>query len=174
MIGTPFYIMEFLEGRIFSDPRMPQADPAERKQLWLSAVRTLALLGALDPDAIGLAKFGAHTPYYPRQIKSLTRVSNAQAAATDVETGKPVGDIPYYKESLAWYSSHLPDETKTGTRIVHGDYKIDNLIFHPTEPRVIGILDWELCTLGSPVWSYFAHSKDMQVHSNFCPASFQI
>lgn len=75
----------------------------------------------------------------------------AQAEVTDIETGKKTGMIPEFEEMLEWYKTHLPDESKTGLRIVHGDYKIDNMIFHPTENRVIGILDWELCTLGSPV-----------------------
>lgn len=69
----------------------------------------------------------------------------------DVESGKPTGSIPRYNDLMAWYERNLPDENKTGLRVVHGDYKLDNMIFHPTENRVIGILDWELCTLGSPV-----------------------
>lgn len=118
---------------------------------WLSAVRSLAALSSLVPSEIGLSTFGSSNPYFPRQIKSLTRVSQAQAQVVDVETKKVVGQIPRYEETMNWYRNNLPDETKTGSRIVHGDYKLDNMIFHPTENRVIGILDWELCTLGSPV-----------------------
>jgi hypothetical protein len=118
---------------------------------WLSAVRALAALSSLSPTALGLSSLGSAKPYFPRQIRSLTRVSLAQAAAADVDTGAPVGKIPRFDDLLRWYTAHLPDEAKTGSRVVHGDYKLDNLVFHPTENRVIGILDWELCTLGSPV-----------------------
>ncbi|PCH35571.1 protein kinase subdomain-containing protein PKL/CAK/ACAD [Wolfiporia cocos MD-104 SS10] len=151
IIGTPFYIMEFLDGRIFTDVRMPGVDAQTKRECWLSAVRALAALSSLDPTALGLSSFGPSTPYFPRQIKSLTRVSRAQAEVVDVNAGKPTGEIPRYAELMKWYERNLPDERKTGLRIVHGDYKLDNMVFHPTESRVIGILDWELCTLGSPL-----------------------
>ncbi len=122
---------------------------------WLSAARVLGTLSLLDPVAIGLSSFAQNRPYFPRQIKSLTAVSQAQAQAVDVETGKQTGEIPRFTDMIAWYKANLPDERKTGLRIVHGDYKLDNLLFHPTENRVIGVLDWELCKLGSPVSSVF-------------------
>ena len=124
---------------------------------WLSAIRALAALSSLSPASLGLSKLSSSTPYFPRQIKSLSRVSLAQAEAVDVESGKKAGKIPKFDEMIKWYSSHLPDESKTGgLRIVHGDYKLDNMVFHATEPKVIGILDWELCTLGSPVGRFYS------------------
>ncbi|KAG6840751.1 hypothetical protein C0991_004601 [Blastosporella zonata] len=151
VIGTPFYIMEFLDGRIFTDTRMLEVSPQDRRECWLSAVATLAALHSIPPDTIGLSKFGPSTDYFPRQIKSLSRVSSAQAAVEDIESGKAIGNLPFFDELVGWYQKNLPDEKKTGLRIVHGDYKLDNLVFHPIKNHVIGILDWEMCTLGSPL-----------------------
>lgn len=118
---------------------------------WLAAVQALTTFSTLSPAQLGLLDFGPNTPYFPRQIKSMTRISQAQAAAVDIESHKPIGPIPDFDTMVTWFRNNLPDEGKTGLCIVHGDYKLDNMIFHPSEPRVIGILDWELCTLGSPV-----------------------
>ena len=135
--------------------------PTQTNNSWLSAVRALGALSSLDPKDLGLENFGSHKPYFPRQIKALSKVTRAQAAVKDIDTGKPVGKIPGWDELIAWYERNLPDERKTGgVRIVHGDYKLDNLIFHPTENRVIGILDWELSTLGSPVTYSFPSMYD--------------
>ncbi|KAG6902760.1 hypothetical protein C0995_011908 [Termitomyces sp. Mi166 len=151
VIGTPFYIMEFLDGRIFTDSRMLEVSAEDRHECWLSAVRTLANLHSVSPDAVGLSSFGPSTDYFPRQIKSLSRVSSAQAVVKDIETGEAIGNLPFFDELVSWYKENLPNEKKTGLRIVHGDYKLDNLVFHPTKNYVIGILDWEMCTLGSPL-----------------------
>ncbi|KAG8911227.1 hypothetical protein FRC00_006851 [Tulasnella sp. 408] len=139
--------MEYLDGRIFTDVRMPEAKAEERRLLWLGAIEALAKLARLSPDELGLGDFASRKPYFPRQIKSLKSVSAAQSQATDSETGKTIGPIPGFEDLTKFYLENLPDEARTGSRIVHGDYKMDNLIFHPTEPKVIGILDWELCTV---------------------------
>ncbi|KAK4700562.1 hypothetical protein P7C70_g5682, partial [Phenoliferia sp. Uapishka_3] len=152
VLGTPFYVMEYLEGRIFTDVRMPEIKTKEeRTACWKSIVKTLADLHKLKPDEIGLTGFGSTKPFYPRQIKSLARVSKAQAAITDITTGEAVGDVPDLDFLLDWFSKNCPNGDKWEGGIVHGDFKCDNMIFHPTEPRVIGVLDWELSTLGHPL-----------------------
>ncbi|KAF9903360.1 hypothetical protein BX616_001654 [Lobosporangium transversale] len=146
IIGTPFYVMEFLQGRIFSDVTLKKLPFEERRLCWISAIDTLAKLHKVDYVAVGLEGYGKPSGFYPRQIASLSKVSAAQAAVKDAD-GKEVGPIPGMEELAAWFKKY---EVKDSTSIVHGDYKMDNLVFHPTEPRVIGILDWELSTIGHP------------------------
>ncbi|EST06957.1 Aminoglycoside phosphotransferase [Kalmanozyma brasiliensis GHG001] len=149
VVGTAFYVMAFVDGRIFEDYRFLQiSDKEERKKCWLSAIDTLAALHRVDPSAIGLGDYGKREGFYTRQMKSLGRVSAIQAKIEDQSTGQPVGPLPRGEDFLRWFAQNMPKDENT---IVHGDYKIDNLIYHPTEPRVIGILDWELSTLGHPL-----------------------
>ncbi|PTU23398.1 hypothetical protein P175DRAFT_0431728 [Aspergillus ochraceoroseus IBT 24754] len=150
VIGTPFYIMEFLDGRIFIDPTMPEVGAEERNALWKDAVRTLAKFHRVVPKKVGLEDFGRSSGFYDRQIATFTTISKAQAQAVDVETNEPVGDIPHFMEMVDFFQSQETQPKDRGT-LVHGDYKIDNMIFHQTEPRVIGILDWEMATVGHPL-----------------------
>ncbi|OJI86977.1 hypothetical protein ASPTUDRAFT_40022 [Aspergillus tubingensis CBS 134.48] len=150
VIGTPFYIMEFLDGRHFTDPAMPGVDPAERTALWQDAVRTLAKFHRVVPQKVGLERFGKPTGYYDRQIATFTAVAQAQAQAVDVETKEPVGELPHFMDMVRFFEDKTTQPQDRGT-LVHGDYKIDNMIFHKSEPRVIGLLDWEMATVGHPL-----------------------
>ncbi|KAI5307902.1 hypothetical protein KEM55_007095, partial [Ascosphaera atra] len=150
VIGTAFYIMEFLQGRHFTDDGFPGVSSQEREDLWKAAVTTLGKLHRVDPKTIGLEKFGRFGGYYDRQIRTWGTVSNAQAVVKDIETGVPVGPIANFDAMLAFFADKKR-QPKDRATLVHGDYKIDNLIFHPTEARVIGILDWEMATIGHPL-----------------------
>ncbi|KAL8733827.1 MAG: hypothetical protein Q9166_001815 [cf. Caloplaca sp. 2 TL-2023] len=150
IIGTPFYIMEFLDGRIFEDASFPDTAADERREMWHDAIRTLAKLHRLSPTAAGLADFGKPSGFYNRQLKTFGTISKSQAQAVDVDTHVAVGEIPHFKDMVAFF--HDPGtQPKDRATLIHGDYKIDNLVYHKTEPRVIGILDWEMSTLGHPL-----------------------
>ncbi|KAI5803527.1 putative aminoglycoside phosphotransferase [Peziza echinospora] len=151
VIGTPFYIMEYLDGRIFSNPSIPGVTEMDRRLMWKSAIQTLAKLHSTPISLEGshdLTTFGRPNSFYPRQIKTLTTVSHSQSLVADITTQVPVGPLPNF-DSLVHYFQTTP--VKDVACIIHGDYKLDNLVFHPTEPRVIGILDWELSTIGHPL-----------------------
>ncbi|TLD22867.1 hypothetical protein PspLS_07404 [Pyricularia sp. CBS 133598] len=150
VVGTPFYVMEFLDGRIFEDPALPGVSPADRNAMWADAVRTLAALHAVDFAKVGLTDFGKHGGFFARQLRTWSNICAAQAAVKDVETGVAVGDLPHYEDLVGFFGDEKlrPRDCVT---LVHGDYKIDNLIFHKTEPRVIGVLDWEMSTVGHPL-----------------------
>ncbi|KAJ2444147.1 hypothetical protein GGF42_006398 [Coemansia sp. RSA 2424] len=148
VVGTPFYLMEFLDGRILPDVRLPEIKAEERRQYWEALVDVLALLHKVDYRRVGLGEgFGKSSGYYERQVKSLRRISEAQAMAIGRNGDAADGKLPGIDRLLRWLDSRgCPDETT----IVHGDFKMDNVVWHATEIRVIGILDWELSTLGNP------------------------
>ncbi|KAJ5115447.1 hypothetical protein NUU61_001206 [Penicillium alfredii] len=150
VIGTPFYIMEFLDGRHFTDPSMPGVSAEERTALWKDAVQTLAKFHRVVPKSVGLETFGKPTGFYDRQIATFTAVSKAQSQVVDADTKEPVGELPHFGDMVQFFSQKTTQPRDRGT-LVHGDYKIDNMIFHRTEPRVIGILDWEMATVGHPL-----------------------
>lgn len=146
VIGTAFYIMEFLDGRIFVDPALPGIDPMQRKSIYFAASETLASLHRIDADAIGLGKYGRRDNYCKRQVE---RWAKQYLASTG--EGKPERN-PRMLQLVDWLRKQVPLEDSlgsSGTGIVHGDFRLDNLVFHPIEDRVIGILDWELSTLGN-------------------------
>lgn len=150
IIGTAFYIMSFLNGRIFSDPALPDVSPEHRAAMWKSAVTNLAKFHSVDPASVNMSNFGRANNFYNRQLKTFATLSVAQAETKDVESGEKVGQIPHYDDMVKFFAEPATQPKDRGT-FVHGDYKIDNMVFHPTEPYVIGILDWEMATIGHPL-----------------------
>jgi acyl-CoA dehydrogenase len=138
-VGTPFYLMEFLDGRVLVDQSLPGMTPAERGAIYREMNRVIAALHSVDYEAAGLASYGKQGNYFARQIARWSRQC--------LESTLPVNQA--MQKLMQWLPEHIPagDETT----LVHGDYRLDNLVFHPTEPRVIGVLDWELSTLGHPL-----------------------
>lgn len=117
---------------------------------WKAAVQTLGKFHRLDPKALGLGDFGRTSGFYNRQIATFKTLSKVQAQAVDVDTKVPVGDLPHFDEIIDFFSD-ASLQPKDRATFVHGDYKIDNMLFHKTEPRVIGVLDWEMATIGHPL-----------------------
>ena len=139
VIGRAFYIMECVEGRVFWEQSLPGMDRAGRAAIYDEMNRVIAALHAVDYTAVGLADYGKPGNYFARQIGRWTRQYQAS------ETGK----IQAMDDLIAWLPQHIPAGDETA--VVHGDYRMDNLIFDPREPRVVAILDWELSTLGHPL-----------------------
>ena len=149
VVGTPFYIMQFLEGRIFTDPSLKVLpSKSDREACWMSAVETIAKIHRVDVKSVGLEGYGRASGFYDRQLRTFEKLSPLQAGAKDKVTGEEVGEIPNWPDMREWFKKNLPKDRST---IVHGDFKMDNCVFHPTEPRVIGVLDWELSTIGHPL-----------------------
>jgi aminoglycoside phosphotransferase (APT) family kinase protein len=139
VLGTPFYVMDCVHGRVYSDPLLPGLTPAERRTLYEEFTDVLARLHRVDWSAVGLAEFGRPGNYFARQIHRWT----TQYRASETEK------IEAMEALITWLPAHIPaDDTVT---LVHGDYRPGNMIVHPTEPRVVAVLDWELSTLGHPL-----------------------
>lgn len=139
VIGTPFFVMGCVDGRVFRQPHLPGVASADRATMYDDMAAVLARLHSVDVDAVGLAGYGKPGNYYARQIG---RWSQQYVAAK-------TGDIPEMDRLMAWLPANIPPGDETA--IVHGDYRVENLIFHPTEPRIIAVVDWELSTLGHPL-----------------------
>ena len=144
--GTEFYVMEFIAGRVFWDPAFADVPAAERRQYFDAMNRVLADLHNVDYTQLGLADFGRAGQYVARQAARWTR------QYTEDEAGGRVAEMD---RLIEWLPHFKPRDD--ATRLVHGDYRADNLIFHPTEPRVLAVLDWELATLGDPLADFAYH-----------------
>ena len=145
IIGTAFYVMDFVEGRVLWDPSLPGETPAGRRAIFDEMNRVIAALHSVDYTARGLGDYGKPGNYLQRQIARWTK----QYRASETER------IEAMENLIAW----LPDNIPAGdeTTLVHGDYRLDNVIFHPTEQRILAVLDWELSTLGHPIADFAYH-----------------
>ncbi|HMM54405.1 MAG TPA: phosphotransferase [Candidatus Desulfobacillus sp.] len=145
VIGSAFYVMDYVAGRIFWDPALPGMAPAERAAIFDEMNRVIAALHGVDYVAAGLADYGKPGSYFARQIDRWSR----QYRASETER------IEAMDRLIDWLPAHIPAGDETA--IVHGDYRLDNLIFHPSEPRILAVLDWELSTLGHPLADFAYH-----------------
>ena len=139
VVGTPFYMMERLPGRVFPHYALSGMEPSERRAIYLAMAETMARLHKVDWAAIGLDGYGRVGSYFSRQLARWSKQWQMSRTRDNADIDR----------LLAWLPAHLPDERETA--ISHGDFRLGNLMFHPTEPRVVGVLDWELSTLGHPL-----------------------
>ncbi len=151
VIGTPFYVMEYVEGRVMWDPLLSELDPESRRAIYDSMNEILARLHTADWEALGLADFGRSGNYFARQIRRWSK----QYVASETET------IAEMNRLMEWLPENIPSDESAC--LVHGDFKLDNMIVHPTEPRVIAILDWELSTIGHPLGDLTYHLSGRRV-----------
>jgi aminoglycoside phosphotransferase (APT) family kinase protein len=140
VIGSMFYLMSFVEGRIFWDPSLPEMAPADRADIYAGIVDAMAALHTIDPAAVGLAEFGKPGNYFERQIRRWTEQYRASETRNIVAMDALIDNLP----------ARCPADDGV-VALAHGDFRIDNLMFHTDEPRVIAIVDWELSTLGHPL-----------------------
>ena len=151
VIGRAFFIMEFVDGRVLWDQSLPGMTPTQRAEIYDEMNRVIAQLHTIDYAAIGLADYGKPGNYFARQIDRWTKQYRAS------ETEK----IDAMDQLIAWLPAHIP--AGEDTSIVHGDYRLDNMMFHPTEPRILALLDWELSTLGHPLADFSYHCMTWHV-----------
>ena len=154
VLGTPFFLMEFLEGRVYMDQSLPGVSPADRSAMYRDMNRVMASLHTLDYQAIGLQDYGKPGNYFARQIARWSR----QVAASTMPVPSAL------RQLMEWLPAHIPAGDETS--LVHGDYRLDNLVFHPSEPRIIGVLDWELSTLGHPLADFSNHCMSWYIPSH--------
>jgi aminoglycoside phosphotransferase (APT) family kinase protein len=161
VIGRAFYIMEHVEGRVLWDQSLPGMDTHQRGAVYDEMNRVLAALHSVDVQAVGLADYGKPGSYFERQIARWSKQYSASVTQA----------IPAMDRLMEWLPAQMPDSARDESQvcIVHGDYRLDNLMFHPTEPRVLAVLDWELSTLGHPLADFSYHC--MAWHIN--PGAFR-
>lgn len=145
VIGTDFYLMDFVDGRVLWDPQLPELDAAERAGVYAEMNRVMAALHSVDYDAAGLGDFGRPEGYVERQIALWTK----QYRASETE------HIEAMEQLIDWLPANLPASSESA--IAHGDFRLDNMIFDAREPKVLAVLDWELCTLGHPLADFAYH-----------------
>ena len=151
VIGTMFYVMDCVEGRIYWGPLLPDQTPTQRHAIYDAMSETFAQLHNLDWRALGLEDYGKPGNYVARQISRWTK----QYKASETER------IDEMEKLIQWLPQHLPTDARDS--IVHGDYRLDNMILHPTEPKVVAVLDWELCTIGDPMADFTYHLMQWQM-----------
>ena len=151
LIGTTFYVMDYVEGRVLWDQSLPGMTNAERRALWDELNRVIAQLHMLDYRVLGLEGFGKPGNYIERQVARWTK----QYQASETEPIAAMNDL------IAWLPKNIPPET--ATTVVHGDYRLDNVIFDPREPRILAVLDWELSTLGDPLADFAYHCMSWHI-----------
>lgn len=151
VIGREFYIMEFVEGRVLWDQALPGMTPTERAAIYDEMNRVMAQLHTIDYAAIGLADYGKPGNYFSRQIDRWSK----QYKASETEKIQAMDNL------IEWLPKNIP--AGEDTSIVHGDYRLDNLMFHPTEPRILAVLDWELSTLGHPFADFSYHCMSWHI-----------
>ena len=149
VIGRAFYVMEFMQGRVLWDQSLPGMGNAERGAIYDEMNRVIAALHTVRFAERGLTSYGKPGNYFERQIGRWSKQYIASIT-------QPIAEMD---ELMAWLPAHIPADARDESRvsIVHGDYRLDNLMFHPTEPRVIAVLDWELSTLGHPLADFSYH-----------------